>query len=126
MVAFSSKLDAHPSFCSLFLSFLLPLLTHNRTVVSKQAEFEKAVFAKTARVNARGDGEREKKKRRESERCFFFSFPFDLHFGLTATTPSLSQKKKKLKTRNPLSPAEITLLDDAVVLFKVREAFVER
>ena len=29
-----------------------------RTVVSKQAEFEKAVFAKTARINARGDGEK--------------------------------------------------------------------
>ena len=57
---------------------------------------------------------------------FFFLFPFRPTLRADGDDPFTLSKKKKLKTRNPLSPAEITLLDDAVVLFKVREAFVER
>lgn len=46
----------------------------SRTVVSKQAEFEKAVFAKTARVNARGDGESVDELGRAGKRDPFFPF----------------------------------------------------
>jgi len=72
------------------LSFSLPLVffknkQNNRTVVSKQAEFEKAVFAKTARVNARGDGKRKKKRRREKDESGTMVSPL---LSSTSTSPA--------------------------------------
>jgi hypothetical protein len=79
----------------LLLQLLSFFLSFHRTVVSKQAEFEKAVFAKTARVNARGDGERAEEKE---------EFPFrTMFFDLFSTSDlSLSQLTTEKKPLSPL------------------------
>ena len=69
----------------------------NRTVVSKQAEFEKAVFAKTARVNARGDGKRKERRGKERRANDVFP-PLSLSLDpLRLTTTPLSLKKLEFR-----------------------------